>query len=198
MYIFGASGHAKVVIEALLSTGEVIDGVFDDDETIKSILDYQVLGKLTKRSHELTTDIIIAVGNNQIRERIAKTLPFTFGNATHASSIISPSVQLGVGIAVMANTVINASTTVGNHVIINTSASVDHDCIIDDFVHVAPNSTICGGVQIGKGTLIGAGSVIIPNIEIGEYVTVGAGAIITKDIPSGVTVVGHNKIIKNE
>ncbi len=197
MHIFGASGHAKVVIESLLSTGKSIDGVFDDNEQIKSILGYQVLGKLAAEYYESISEIIVAIGNNEIRKKIAKELDLPFGNAIHISAIISSSVKIGHGVAIMANTVVNAETKIGNHVIINTSASVDHDCKVEDFVHIAPNSTVCGGVQIGKSTLVGAGSVIIPNIKIGNNVTIGAGSVITQDIRDNVVVVGHNKIVKN-
>ena len=30
MYLYGASGHAKAVIDSLVSSGHIIDGIFDD------------------------------------------------------------------------------------------------------------------------------------------------------------------------
>lgn len=198
MHIFGASGHAKVVIESLLSTDNTIDGIFDDNELIESILGIRVLGVLKQEHYNSISEIIVAIGDNRIREKIVQTLPFQFGNAIHKTATISPYAKLGTGIAIMANTVVNADTVVGNHVVINTSASIDHDCVIGDFVHIAPNSTICGGINIGKGSLVGAGAVITPNIKVGAGVTIGAGAVITKDIPDNSTIIRYNKKIKNE
>lgn len=197
MHIYGASGHAKVIIESLLSCGEVIDGVYDDNPDITSILGYEVIGKFSGTLPK-EAQLIIAIGNNAVREHIANSLSENFGNAVHTDSIISPSAKLGIGVAIMANTVVNADSIIGNHVIINTSASIDHDCIVHDFVHLAPNATLCGGVTIGKSTLVGAGSTIIPNIKVGANVMIGAGALITKDIPDNSTVVGHNRILEHE
>ena len=42
MYLYGASGHAKVIIEILEKLGTKISGVFDDNESIQSILGYRV------------------------------------------------------------------------------------------------------------------------------------------------------------
>lgn len=195
MNIFGASGHAKVIIESLKSMNCEILNVFDDDENIHSILDYKVK-KLRHRSMVSKDDkFIIAIGDNLTREKVVNSLDSLFVNAIHISALISESSSIGVGNAIMANTVINAGTVIGDHCIINTSASVDHDCQIDNFVHIAPNSTLCGGVKIGRRSLIGAGSVITPNVVIGEDVIIGAGAVITKDIDSRCKVLGVNKVI---
>jgi len=195
MYVFGASGHAKVIIESLLSRDIDVEGIFDDDLSIKSILGFKVLGRFD-RELVLRSQMIIGIGNNSIREKIAELYRAEFGNAIHFSSVVSPSAILGNGVAIMARAVINADSKIGDHVIINTSASVDHDCTIGDFSHVAPNSTICGGIKIGRRTLVGAGAVIGPNLTIGNDVVIGAGAVVTQNVGNNMVVVGHNKIIK--
>ena len=196
MYLYGASGHAKVIIEILELCEIEIKGLFDDNPEIKKILDYKVLGSFNF-SIINNDQIIISIGNNKLRKEISKKIPTDFGTAIHPSAVISKRSSIGSGTVIMGNAIINSDTKIGNHVIINTSASIDHDCIIEDFVHISPNATLCGGVTVGEGTHIGAATVIIPGINIGKWATIGAGAVVIRDIPEFSTVVGNPaKIIK--
>ena len=189
MILYGASGHAKVIIDILKRLGKNINLIIDDNPKIKNILDiivYQLIDvDITKE------ELIITVGNNKTRKLISENLVANFGKAIHPDSVIDSIVKIDDGTVIMAGTVINSSTTIGKHCILNTSSSIDHDCILDDFVHISPNAAICGGVEIGEGTHIGAGATVIPNLKIGSWCTIGAGAVIIKDIPDHATVVGN-------
>ena len=44
--------------------------------------------------------------------------------------------------------------------------------------------------------MIGTGTKILGPIKIGDNVKVGANSTILKDVPSNVTVVGYNRIVK--
>ncbi|MCF6185539.1 MAG: acetyltransferase [Bacteroidales bacterium] len=201
MFLYGASGHAKVIIDILNNNNIKINGLFDDNPQILELYDIKCFGSfnidILKKNK-----IIISVGNNQIRKKIVEKLSdldLTFGNAFDKTAIISKRTEIAEGTVIMPGTVINTDTKIGKHVIVNTSASVDHECIIGDFVHISPNATLCGNVKIGELSHIGAGAVIIPNIKIGNNVTVGAGAVIVKDIPDNCTVVGNpGRIIKSK
>lgn len=196
MYLFGASGHGKVIVDILLANNIKIKGFYDEDESKKELWGIPVLGK-TLDFKDRTASCIVAIGDNSTREKVVKLIEANFGKAIHPGCMMGSNVQIGEGTVVMAGAVINADTSIGKHSIINTSASVDHDCIIEDFVHVAPNSSICGGVSVGEGTLIGAGATVIPLISIGKKCVIGAGAVITNDIPDYSVVVGNpGKIIK--
>ncbi|MEQ8476359.1 acetyltransferase [Fulvivirga sp.] len=197
MFLFGASGHAKVVIDIIEQNGSKILGIFDDDPNKKQLWQYPVIGNYSAHKAE-HIPCIITVGNNAIRKKIAQKLNTEYCNALHPASVIDKRVKIGRGTVVMASATINADTSIGNHVIINTSSSVDHDCVIHDFVHIAPNATLCGGVAVGEGTLIGAGATVIPLVKIGKWCTIGAGAVIVSDIPDNCKVVGNpGKIIAN-
>jgi sugar O-acyltransferase (sialic acid O-acetyltransferase NeuD family) len=189
MYLLGASGHAKVIIDILRLQKISIQGLFDSDEKKKSLENYKIL---PESSLNTECDLLIAVGNNFTRKELYKKFQLNkYVNAIHPNAIISASSNLGQGLAIMANVVINPATVVGNHVIINTSASIDHDCLIADFVHIAPNATLCGGISVGEGSLIGAGATVLPNITIGKWCKVGAGAVVTQNVPDFATVVGN-------
>ncbi len=189
IYLYGASGHAKVIIEILESNGIQVDALFDDNPAITKLLDYTVIKfdpVLLKAGN-----LVISIGDNLTRKKIAERFNSNqFGHAIHPSAVLSKRATIGEGTVIMANATINSDAKIGKHVIINTSASIDHDCVIGDYAHISPNATLSGNVTIGEGTWIGAGAVIIPGVKVGKWSIIGAGAVVIRDVPDGVTVVG--------
>lgn len=190
MYLFGASGHGKVIKEIIEAEGLTVETFVDDNKEINECADRPVLHKDTGLS-----PMIVSVGVNRIRKMIVKRLQtnnesIEFATAIHPSAIVSPSAKIGVGTAVMAGAIINADAIIGKHCIINTGASIDHECVIGDYCHVAPHATLCGQVHLGEGTIMGVGSCAIPCVKIGSWCTIGAGAAVVNDIADGVTAVG--------
>jgi len=189
MILYGASGHAKVIIDICKKNKNTITAIIDDNKDITNLLSYKV-GQL--KNNILKTDsCIISIGNNYSRKKVAQNIQAKYGKAIHPNTTIDPTVKIDEGTVVMAGSVINATTKIGKHCIVNSSATIDHDCVINDFVHISPNATVCGGISIDEGTHIGAGVVIIPNIKIGKWCIIGAGAVVTKNIVDGDIVVGN-------
>jgi len=188
MYLYGASGHGKVIAEIAEQSDIKITAFIDMDISKTAVFDYPII-------HEVPTnkiDLIISIGNNKIRKQIVdENKKFSYSVLFHPFSTISKRAILGEGTVVMAGAVINSAVTIGRHCIINTNASIDHDCIIEDFVHISPNAALAGNVFVGEGTHIGIGASVIPGIQIGKWCTIGAGAVIIKDIPDGSKVVGN-------
>lgn len=207
IFIFGASGHAKVVVDIIEQSGNyAIAMLLDDNPQLKDSIfsGYPVAGgRGDLETISATTPLgrgVVAIGSNHIRQSVAAWLAengIGFITALHPSARIARGVTLSAGTVVMANAVINSDTYIGKHVIINTSASIDHDCVIGDGVHIAPGTTLCGSVSVGKNSMVGAGSTIIPNLKIGENVVIGAGSTVISDLPDNVTAVGSPaRIIK--
>ena len=192
MNLYGASGHAKVIIDIIKLSNNKVGSIYDDNTNIKEVIGHKV-GPYRESKEEL----IISIGDNTIRKNISIKLKCSFGTAIHPNTIIDNSVEIEEGTAVMAGSIINSSSKIGKHCIVNTSSNIDHDCTLHDFVHLSPSVTLCGNVEVGEGSHIGAGATVIPGIKIGKWVTIGAGAVIIKDIPDNVTVVGNpGKVIK--
>ena len=197
MHIFGAGGHAKVIIDNLITSGQQVQGVYDENIAVNEVLGQRILGNLAHFKASNASPAIIAIGNNTIRRKIAAELDCEFGLAIHPQSAIAKSVKIGGGTTIMAHATVNADSVIGHHVIVNTNASIDHDCHLADFVHVSPQVGLGGGVVVGEGTHIGLGASVIQGIKIGKWVTIGAGAVIIRDIPDYAVVVGNpGKIVK--
>ena len=190
MYLYGASGHGKVIKDIVEAQGDSVEGFIDDNPDISHYCGRQVLHQF----HGLSP-IIVSIGINKTRMIIVEKLLCKFSKAIHPTAIVSPSAQIGEGTVVMPGAIINADAIIGKHCIINTGASVDHECIVDDYCHIAPHASLCGQVHVGEGTLIGVGASVIPCIEIGEWSTIGAGAVVTKPIPGYSTAVGVPAVV---
>lgn len=190
MYVYGASGHARAVLD-IIDSQEIIHGIFDDNPQIEEVLGYPVLGKIPL-DFQYDQSFFIAIGDNKVRKRIADRLCKKVGFATiiHESAIFSAKASIEAGGVVMEGAIVKVNSRIGKQVIINTGASVDHDCIFGDFVHLAPQATLCGEISIGEGTLVGANALVLPRVKIGNWCTIGAGSIVNKDVADKETWIG--------
>lgn len=197
MYIFGASGHGKVIADIILAQGEcIISSFLDDNPKHQELLGYQVQLSSVVENYG-NTKLIIGVGDNLIRKKISLRLPCDYQIAIHPSAVISQNCLIGKGTVVMSNASINPDATIGEHCIINTAAVIEHDCMLEDFVHISPNAALAGEVFVGEGSHIGIGACVIQGVKIGKWATIGAGAVILKNVPDYAVVVGNpGKIIR--
>lgn len=198
--IVGAGGHAKVVIEILLTLSvEIIGATDSNSERVGTcILGIPVVGTdeaiLQYKSKEIfLVNGIGSVALPRIRTGIFnrfKELGYSFITTVHPSAVVSSEVVLGEGSQIMAGAIIQPGCYIGENCIINTGTSVDHDCRIGSHVHLAPRVTLSGGVQIGDGVHVGTGATIIQGIQIGRNSIVGAGALVLKDVAENAKVIG--------
>jgi sugar O-acyltransferase (sialic acid O-acetyltransferase NeuD family) len=195
IYLYGAGGHAKVVIDILKSNHINVPEIFDDNPDISTFMGIPV-------SHtDIRSPLIISIGNNIVRKKIVEKFNnVVFNPAILDSSVtVSDRVSMEEGTVVMQGAIIQSSARIGKHVIVNTRASIDHDCRISDYVHIAPGAILCGNVEIGEGAFIGAGTTIMQGIKIGKWSVVGAGSVVVRDIPDNVTAFGSPcRIIKQQ
>lgn len=186
MYLYGASGHCKVIMDILRAMGEPVEGLFDDNPLVEE------LGGLPV-GHEYAGQqpLIISIGSNKIRKLLSERYDVAYGRAVHPSAIVSPSATIGEGSVVMQGAILQAETRVGRHCIVNTGVSLDHENVLGDYVHVSPHATLCGDVQVGEGTWVGAGTTIIQGVRIGRWCVIGAGSVVSHDVPDGSLAVGN-------
>lgn len=195
--IIGAGGHAKVIADIIVKSGDRVYGFLDDNleigTTIANNEQFKIIGKIekiNKLKENTNLEFVIAIGDNTVRKNIAENYNVKYYTAIHPSSIIALDVSIEEGTVVMANAVINTSAKIGRHCIVNTGVIIEHDNIIENYVHVSPNATLCGTVKIGECTHIGANATVKNNTEICNKCIIGAGALVIKNIKERGTYVG--------
>lgn len=192
LQLIGAGGHAAVVADAALLSGEGRMIVYSQD---RDQVGHDVLGYMVQHLDEgiVLRRIHVAIGNNVVRSRLQQqfsgrgAIPTT---VFHPQAIIAATSAAGAGSFVAAGAVLAPRSRIAEGVIVNHRAIVDHDVLVGEFSHIAPGSVLGGGVKVGSGVLIGAGATVLPGVAIGDGATIGAGAIVLTDVSAGATVVG--------
>ncbi|NRF39207.1 transferase [Pedobacter foliorum] len=166
--IYGAGGHAKVVVDLILELGGIIECVFDDnvEEENGTFMGIQVLKYNPALYKEAR--LIIAIGDNMARKTLTHKLKHNFATLVHPKASISEFALIGKGTVILANAVVQAEVSVGDHSIINIGACVDHEVSIYDFVHIGPMAYIGGAAIIKNGVKIDPGVIVLRNTEIAE------------------------------
>ncbi len=194
LYLYGGSGHCKVIVDVLESTGRRVLAIVDDNPKSSALFGIPVIGAADLPAG---ARMILSVGNNRTRKRIAAAVDAGFETAVHVRASISPRSQIGAGTVVMAGAIVNPDSHIGNHCIINTGAIIEHDAHIGDFAHISPGAALAGNVTVGEGSHVGINAAVIQGVKIGRWATIGAGAVIIRDVPDFATVVGNpGRIIK--
>lgn len=193
IFIYGASGHGKVIADIIRSLGHTVAGWIDDKVSEDTLLWKQFCSLYPQGT------IALGIGGNNARESVAKKVQeagYSLATLIHPSAIISDSAVIKEGSVVMPLAIVNADTLVGEGCIINSGAVVEHDCILENYVHISPNAALAGGVHIKNNTHVGIGSTIIQNLTIGANTIVAAGSVVTKDVSDHVLIAGVPALIK--
>ena len=196
LIIFGASGHAKVVIDIALENNFEIAGIIDNEKSSDTqFYGCKILGDdefLKENLQKFSIyEFFIAIGDNKTRFKICnKFLDLNYANLISKNANISPSATFGQGNIVMPGCIINADTQIANHTIVNSNSSIDHDCTISNFASIAPGCTLAGNVKVKDKCMIGIGTKICNNISIGTMSIVGGGSFVNKDIEPYVMAYG--------
>lgn len=191
--LFGASGHAKVVMDIIAAQNDIVGCLYDDSPHYD-----EINGKRVFNAADMIVEgpLIVSIGSCRIHKFIAERYShLEFATAIHPKAIISDTATIGMGTVVMPGAIINADVKIGRHCIINTKASIDHECKIGDYVHIAPGATLSGNIEVGDCSWIGVGACVKQGIKIGQNCMIGAGSVVIKDIPDNVVAYGNPCIV---
>ncbi len=200
LLIWGASGHALVVADAVRCGGRLnIAGFIDDvnpGRAGESFGGSRIIGGRDVIKDLQSSGVVwafAAVGDNAARVELGQVLRdagFRLPVIVHPRAIVADAIVLGDGTYVAAGCVICPEAHIGRSVIVNTAATVDHHCLIGEGAHVAPGAHLAGWVSVGEQALIGVGASVRDRIRIGARAVIGAGAAVVTDIPAGTTACG--------
>lgn len=196
IYLIGSGGHSKVVVEALIQSGEADLKVLDSDaqKVGQSFLNFKIEHEeATLNQIQSPVSFFVAIGDPIARREVCERWlekGHQLISVFHPQATISPSAKIASGTCIMAGAVVQAEAQVGRCSIINTNASVDHDCQLEEYVHVAPRAVLAGGVTVGRNSWVGLGAVVREGITIGANSLVGAGAVVIRNLPEKVEAYG--------
>lgn len=201
IFILGAGGHAKVVLECLQQNPEIeMSGFLEIDKKLIGtsllgfpIFDQEIILKKYNAKNILLANGIGSVNISTVRSeqfKKLKKMSYDFHTLIHTTSYYSKDVMIGEGSQLLARSIILTGTKIGCNTIINTSASIDHDCLIGNHVHIAPGAILSGGVLIEDNCHVGVGATIIQGIHIGQNSLIAAGAVVVENIPENSRVAG--------
>ncbi len=196
--VYGAGGHARVLIDVLrLNNADFRGKVVDDDPSLHGrSSDGFVILPATELTDPVSCRLANAVGSAGLpgsRQAVFQQMRakgFAFAVVTHPSAVVASNATIGEGAQLMAGSIVQPGAEIGANTLINTRVSVDHDCVIGDHCHLAPGVTLSGNVTVGNGCHLGTGAVVIQGVTIGEGSFVAAGAVVTNDLPPGSAVRG--------
>jgi len=206
--VWGAGGHGKVTVDALMVGGEWdVVGILDEDEKkrgsdVLGVKVFALEGGVTEAAKRLDCgSVAIAIGDNYARfEKFqqVRRAGLRAVNVVHPSAHVSRFVKMGEGVTILAGATINPGTTIEDNVCVNTSASVDHDNYLERSCHIFPNATLTGGVRIKEFAYVGSGAVIASNLTVEKYSCVGAGAVVLANVTEGTLVFGVPAKVRGE
>jgi UDP-perosamine 4-acetyltransferase len=194
LILLGAGGHAKVVLEALNSSGITPAACLDPDARLHgtALLGVPVEGGDERLAGHPPASAALVLGVGAPRPgKLRKALferyraqGYAFPPVVAASALCAESVTLGAGAQVLTRAVVHPGSSVGENAIVNTGAIVEHDCAVGAHAHIAPGVVLCGGVRVGAEAFVGAGAVLLPGVRVGRGALVAAGVVVRKDVPA--------------
>ena len=196
LYVYGASGHGKVVADAARAAGMGVCGFLDDDRPRHGqvLLGLPVEGGLEAiEGRQGRVAVALGVGKNRARIDVLERLVAAghrVVTVVHPSAFVASGVTLGDGTFVAPLAVVHTEARLGRACLVNSGAVVEHDNVLGDGVHVSPNAALGGSVTLGTEVHVGLGAVVLPGVSVGARSVVGAGAVVIEDVPEDVTVVG--------
>ena len=195
IFIYGAGGHAKAIMEmANALRAFQIAGIVDDNPALlgTNVLGIPVLGtrdflpELYERGVRLAANGVGGIINIGIRIRLFELMAahgFAFPALCHPRATIEASALVFDGVQVFANAYVGSSAILHEKCMVNTGAIVSHDCEIGSYSHIAPGAMLAGMVQVGEKALVGMGVTTAIGIKIGSGARIGNGAILLADVP---------------
>lgn len=182
-FIYGAGGHALVVMDTAEQCGFEITGFIDDFDHNE---DRRVIGKPVFSPDIISEGDIVFMGfgDNKMRQQIGLSLikrGIEVKTLIHPTAVVSRYASVGIGCYVGAHAIVDPECKIGDFVILNKNSVVSHNSVIGAATHVCPGAMCAGWCTVGERCLLGIGTIVREKIFIADDVRLGGGAVVVKD-----------------
>lgn len=200
LVIIGAGGLAREAHDlAYKCFGSIpgfrVKGFLSDGPSNIERMGYpKVLGKVAEYKPQSNDAFFCAIGNVFDKRKtvgIISDKGCEFVNLIHPSAIISPSVILGIGVAVKAFCILSNDVTIGDFTYLQSSVIMGHDVRIGKFCQINSFSFFAGNCIVGDLVNINAGARLIQEIIVEDESIVGMGSVVLRRVKRGTTVFGN-------
>ena len=147
--IYGGGGHFRVICSILEKDNVEIVGFFDRSNKSKGYKKISYLGEYDKQINP-DSKIIVAVGNNIIREKISKKIKHSIGLVIASEATISSS--------------IDHDCTINDFVHVAPGATLCGGVLVGRSTLIGAGTTILPNIKVGENVIIGAGSLVNKDI----------------------------------
>jgi sugar O-acyltransferase (sialic acid O-acetyltransferase NeuD family) len=200
---WGATGHSRVLHEALRGSDLKLVAVIDNRDVVPPIPGIRLLRGESGLNDFITryarpSDLLfsVAVGGSKGNDRLElfdamKKRGITPHTIVHRTAFLAADAVVGEACQLLPMVAVCACAHLGRAVIVNTSASIDHDCEVGNGAHIGPGAHLAGQVKVGDRSFVGTGAVILPGVRLGADCVVGAGSVVLSDVPAFAKVAGN-------
>jgi len=203
--VIGGIGTAVIIAEQMYDASKKYDVgyefygfAFDDESFGDSINGFPILCKsyevMDKYGYDEDVKFIYSLYRPDLMKirsellesfKIPKERMFNF---IHPSALVTRSVEIGYGNAILANVVINSNSKLGNNNTFNVGTLIGHDTTLGNNNFFAAQVCVGSNIKIGDGNFIGLNSGIRNFLKIGNYNIIGMQSNLTK-------VISDNKVL---
>jgi sugar O-acyltransferase (sialic acid O-acetyltransferase NeuD family) len=188
--IIGYGGFASEIRDSIKhSENIVIDVFFVSDEYYNGENKTRPLSDFNPNEYE----VIVAIANPRVREKIIKKLPKETKYYTHinkSAQILGDDVVIGEGSIICAGTIITTNIKLGKHTQLNLQTTIGHDSEVGDYFTTAPGVRISGNSIIGDCVYFGTNSSNKEKTKICDDAVIGLNCGVINDITKPGTYVG--------
>lgn len=187
--VFGTGGLSLEVLDLITDIYKTTNFNIDESvffiDTLNKNEFHQGLKIVTPDEVDFSiTEIIMAIGDSNMREKIVDSLPkeATYANLIHPSSYVSPSARLGTDVIISHCCVVSSNVSVGSHSLLNYHTGIGHETVLNDFFTSAPGVKISGNCRIGKNVSFGTNACCVQGIKVEDKIKVGIGSVVMNNL----------------
>ena len=152
-----------------------------------------VLGTVSEYEIEENDVFFCGIGNVKDRKKCVELILLKGGvfiNLIHPNVVISPSVKLGIGVAIKAYCVLASDVIIGDFSFLQSNVIMGHDVHVGKYCQINSFSFFAGYSKLEDLVFVGAHSKFVQNSSAEELSVIGIGSLILRKVKKGTTVFG--------